>query len=288
MKLSKRLIIGTANFGKKYGLSQTKISENEFQKIITKCSKYNIDKFDIGEDYKVPIKYINKIKNKKITLKFNFSKISLSKTNSQEFKKRILDFLMKNNLKKIDTFLLHNQNDLLSKNGKSIYNALLTLKKQKIISNIGVSFYDASVLKKILRIYKIDTIQIPVNLFNNDFIKPSLIRLYKKLDIKIQARSVFLQGLLLNLNKDNYFNKFKKFNDILKYLKALQIKKKISSLEHALSYIYKKRFISSILIGVDNEKHLQEIMNAKIRKIPKFSKSIPLELKDPRNWSVRV
>ena len=36
MKLSKRLIIGTANFGKNYGLSQTKINETEFEKIITK------------------------------------------------------------------------------------------------------------------------------------------------------------------------------------------------------------------------------------------------------------
>ena len=283
-----KIVIGTANFGKNYGLSQTKINETEFEKIITKCVEYNINNFDIGEDYKVPKKYINKIKNKKIILKFDFSKFFYQKTNSQKFKRKIIDFLMKNNLKKIDTFLIHNQNDLLSKNGKSIYDAILSLKKQKILSNIGVSFYDASVLKKILKIYKIDTIQIPINLFNNDFTKPSLIKLYKKFNLKVQARSIFLQGLLLNLHKNNYIIKFKKFKNILNYLMALQIRNKISSLEHALSYICKKKFISSILVGVDNERHLLQIMNTKIRKIPKFSKSIPKELKDPRKWSVKA
>ena len=62
-------------------------------------------------------------------------------------------FLIKNNLKKVDTILLHNQNDLLSVNGKSIYIALLMLKKEKIMLNLGVSFYDTLILKKVLNKY---------------------------------------------------------------------------------------------------------------------------------------
>tara|TARA_B110000858_G_scaffold197115_1_gene257665 strand:- start:2488 stop:3363 length:876 start_codon:yes stop_codon:yes gene_type:complete len=289
MKLSEKLIIGTANFGNNYGVIQTKVNKTDFEKIINKCSKFDIDKFDIGESYKVSKKYINKIKKKKIILKFDFSKSFSDRINPQKVKKKILNFLIKNNLKKVDTILLHNQNDLLSVNGKSIYIALLMLKKEKIMLNLGVSFYDTLILKKVLNKYKVDTIQIPINLFNSDFIKPSLVKLYKKLNLKIYARSIFLQGLLLNFdNNDIYIKKFKKFKNILDYLKTLQAKNKISALEHALSFVCNIKFITGILIGIDNEKHLQEIIKTKIIKIPKFSKPIPLDLKDPRKWSVIV
>lgn len=287
MKLNKKLIIGTANFGNNYGLTQTKVNKTDFEKIINKCKKFNIDKFDISESYKVPKKYINKIKMKKIILKFNFAKYFPSRTDPQKVKEKILEFLIRNNLKKVDTILLHNQKDLLSVNGKSIYIALLMLKKEKIVSNIGVSFYDTLILKKILNRYKIDIIQIPINLFNNDFMQPALIKLYKKLNLKIYARSIFLQGLLLNFyNNGVYSKKFKKFKYILDNLKVFQYKNKISALEHALSFIFNIKFVAGILIGVDNERHLEEIIKTKIKKIPKFSKPIPSELKDPRKWSV--
>jgi aryl-alcohol dehydrogenase-like predicted oxidoreductase len=285
MKLGKKLIIGTANFAKNYGVAQTKVTRVDFEKIIKKCKKFDIDKFDIGESYNVSKKYIKKIKKKKIILKFDFSKYFLYKTNPQKFKKKILNFLIKNNLKKVDTILLHNQNDLLNVNGKSIYIALSMLKKEKIISNLGVSFYDTLILKKVLNKYKIDTAQIPINLFNRDFIKPSLVKLYKKFNLKIYARSIFLQGLLLNFNNnDIYIKKFNKFKKIFDYLKILQTKNKISALEHALSFVCQIKFITGMLIGIDNERHLQEIVQTKIRKIPKFSKSIPADLKDPRKW----
>ena len=104
MKLNKKLIIGTANFGNNYGLTQTKVNKIVFKKIINKCEKFNIDKFDISESYKVPKKYINKIKKKKIILKFNFAKYFPSRTNPHKVKKKILEFLIKNNLKKVDKF----------------------------------------------------------------------------------------------------------------------------------------------------------------------------------------
>ena len=109
----------------------------------------------------------------------------------------------------------------------------------------------------------------------------------KKLNLKIHARSIFLQGLLLNFyNNGVYVKKFDKFRYILDNLKVFQYNNKISALEHALSFICNIKFVAGILIGVDNERHLEEIINTKIKKIPKFSKPIPPELKDPRKWLV--
>ena len=285
MNLKKKLIIGTANFGSPYGLLKKKISNQSFKKIITDCKRYKIDRFDLAESYQLPKNYIEKIKKQKIHLKFEFSEYRFKNIDSIIIQKKILTFLNKNNLKKIDTLLLHNQNDLISSNSKNIYNALAHLKKNKKILNIGVSFYDTDVLIKVLNKYKIDSLQVPINLFNHDFIKPSLIKLYKQLNLKVYARSIFLQGVLLNFfDNDIYSKKFNKFKTIFNNLKRFQTNNNLTPLEHSLNFIYSLKFLNGIIIGIDNEHHLHKIINTEIKKINIIRYRVPKVFKDPRNW----
>ena len=285
MNLKKKLIIGTANFGSHYGLLKKKISDQDFKKIIADCKRYSIDRFDLAESYQLPKNYIEKIKKQKIHLKFEFSKYRLKNIESIIIKKKIQAFLKKNSLKKIDTILLHNQRDLISSNSKNIYNALAQLKKKKIILNIGVSFYDANVLIKVLNKYKIDSIHVPINLVNHDFIKPSLIKLYKKLNLKVYARSIFLQGVLLNFfNNKIYAKKFNKFKTIFSDLRKYQVSNNLTPLEHSLNFIYSLKFLNGIIIGIDNEHHLHKIINTKAKKINIIRYRIPKGFTDPRNW----
>ena len=285
MNLKKKLIIGTANFGSHYGLLKKKNSDQDFKKIIADCKRYSIDRFDLAESYQLPKNYIEKIKKQKIHLKFEFSKYRLKNIESIIIQKKIQAFLKKNNLKKIDTILLHNQSDLISSNSKNIYNALAQLKKKKIILNIGVSFYDTDVLLKVLNKYKIDSIHVPINLLNHDFIKPSLIRLYKKLNLKVCARSIFLQGLLLNFfNNKIYSKKFNQFKTIFNNLRKYQINNNLTPLEHSLSFIYSLKFLNGIIIGIDNEHQLHKIINTKIKKINITRYRVPKIFTDPRKW----
>ena len=93
--------------------------------------------------------------------------------------------------------MIHNPKDILSNNKKAILKTLNLLKKQNKIKKIGVSVYEVEELKKILKVFKPDIIQIPINILNQNFLKKNFLKKIKKKGIEIHGRSIFLQGALL-------------------------------------------------------------------------------------------
>ena len=178
---------------------------------------------------------------------------------------------------------MHNENDLLSKNGDIIYSCLLELKKDKLINKIGVSFYTPDILEKVVKKYDIDIVQIPFNYLNNSFNKKKLLLKLSMKNIRIQARSIFLQGALLNENiqkKLKNKNLQKYFIKLNKYLML----NNISNLDYILSYVNNHKFINEYVIGIDSLKQLIEILNYKKNKF--FLKPLIVhdKFKDPRKW----
>ena len=111
--------------------------------------------------------------------------------------------ILKNSLNKLkresfDTILIHNAEDLIGKNGKKLFHLLIELKKIGICKKIGVSLYKKKTLRKIFKKFKIDVIQLPYNIIQNEFSDLELLNLKKKYKfLEIHARSIFHQGLLL-------------------------------------------------------------------------------------------
>ena len=84
------------------------------------------------------------------------------------------------------------------------------LKKLNITKNTGISLYSPEKLNYIQKDYKINIVQAPINIFDRRFLSPSVIKILKTNKLALQARSIFLQGMLLkNIEKKN-FQKFKK------------------------------------------------------------------------------
>ena len=82
----------------------------------------------------------------------------------------------------------------------------LKAKKNKLIKNFGYSIYDYNSLKKIISNYRPDLIQCPYNIIDRRIENPKIMDLLEKRKIKIQARSIFFQGILLRTK-----NKLPKF-----------------------------------------------------------------------------
>ena len=75
-------------------------------------------------------------------------------------------------------------------------------------TNIGFSIYSANNLEKICQYKFINILQVPINIFNQEFLMKQNLKLYRKLS-ELHIRSVFLQGLLINQNLPKRFRKFK-------------------------------------------------------------------------------
>ena len=283
----KKIIIGAANFGFKYGFknNQTRIDSQEILQIRELCNTYGIDKIDTSMDYGDSEKIIGQTLNGyDVTTKIQY----LSGTQNQ-IKDKII-FSVNRSLSRLKTsqiycLMLHDPLQLTSSNGKFIFKVLNSLKDKGLIKKIGVSVYDHDLLEKLISIYDFDVVQFPCNYLNQGFLNTSLISKLKKKSIEIQARSIFLQGYLTNneINKNQYLKKWSKlFLEIEKW----HSDNKISKLESCLSFISSIKYLDGFVIGVENANQLKNILKIdRVKKLKKyFPQSFDRYLIDTRFW----
>ena len=123
------------------------------------------------------------------------------------------------------------------------------------IKNVGISLYynNLKYLKKVGK--SISTFQIPLNILDQRFLfNQNFINLVKKNKIKLEARSVFLQGFLFK--KPSYvFNKFKVSKNFSTIIMKILKKNKISLAELSYSWVYSNKMINKVVVGLNSYNH---------------------------------
>ena len=127
-----KIIIGSANVNKRYGLINNKININEFKKLLNFAVVKGIKTVDTSPQYSNSEKVIGSVKkNFKIITKI--TRIP-SKIKNIEIEKWITNQFLQSSknlrLNKVYGLLLQNAEILLSKNSKFVFRALLNLKKK--------------------------------------------------------------------------------------------------------------------------------------------------------------
>jgi aryl-alcohol dehydrogenase-like predicted oxidoreductase len=104
--------------------------------------------------------------------------------------------------------LIHNPLDAVSSFAKHIIAGLRECVELGLVSNIGVSIYDRDQIDRVTDSFRIDIVQVPVNIFDQRLLKDNTLYKLKSDGIEIHARSIFLQGLLLMRPEDapSYFD----------------------------------------------------------------------------------
>ena len=175
-----------------------------------------------------------------------------------------------------------------SKKWKIAIDELMLLKKKGKIKKIGVSVYTTEELDRILKVFTPDVVQFPLNIFNQSFLKKNYLQNLKKKNIELHARSIFLQGLLLQKKKNlqKYFTSW--IYHFQKWYHFIKLKKK-SAFVLSLQFAFKQKIIDKFVIGFDNQKQIKEFLYY----IKKFKyknidfKKLRMEdeyLIDPRYW----
>ena len=78
-------------------------------------------------------------------------------------------------------------------------NILDNIKNSGLVKKIGVSVYSNDEIEDLLNFENINLIQLPYNLFDNEYQRKEILEKVKKRNIEIHTRSVFLQGLFLKI-----------------------------------------------------------------------------------------
>jgi aryl-alcohol dehydrogenase-like predicted oxidoreductase len=284
-----KIIIGTAQLSNNYGIFNKlkSIQNKELKKILNYCKKQNIFYIDLANSYKNSINKLSK--NNLVKFKIILKVGSINKNNYFSNLKAIVEKTLKElKVKKIYSLMLHDERDIKYLSDKKIIGYFLDLKKKNIIQKIGLSIYNFKKLKVSLNSFPIDLIQVPFNVFDRRILDKKIQKIISKNKIEVHARSIFLQGLLLQdpssrqkiiQKNQSLLNSWHKFNEY-------QQKKKIMN---CIKFVSQFKKINKFVFGVDNLDQLKTIVSI-IKEIDyniKLHYNFKLKSKkivDPRLW----
>ncbi len=282
--LFNKIIVGTAQFDKNYGINRSKLTDQSFKKKIINFSiKNNLKFFDTSNVYIEYKNLFSKNMGQQIILKIYF-KDNIHDIN-QYIEQLINSHLSKFKIDKFYGILIHNFEQLSSNQINKIFKIFKILKEKNITNKIGISIYDYNNIVKIINKYQFDILQCPFSIFDQRLLDNNTINKLKKNKIEIHARSIFLQGLLLKNEIDGYFLKWnKKFNNYNEWIK----KNKIDRMQSALNFVLNHNFIDKIVIGFDSEKQINDILynleKYYFLKFPSYLRIDDINLINPSNW----
>ena len=286
--IADRLMLGTAQFGSKYGITNNSKTpdENNLKKIISLAKENQINSIDTAMNYNSEIKLGNVgIGDFKVFTKLPKAPehISVSKWVNENVYKSLENL----KISKLEGLLIHNHNELKSNKGKEIWNSLLDLKKNKLIKKVGISIYSPKEINVLFENFNFDIIQVPFNFFDRRILNSGWLSKLKSNNVEIHARSIFLQGLLLQ-SKENLPHEFHKWNKDWNKWYAFLTKNNLDKLDTALNFVKSYEEINKIIIGIDNISQLRDILKIKSNKIkdyPNFQVTDE-DLLNPLNWDI--
>ena len=279
-----KLALGTVQFGLDYGVTNHdgQVAIDEVKNILDYAKDKGIDTLDTASGYGNSEQVLGEVGVNNYQI---ITKTTPLKNGVDGVIKGFYQSLDNLNTGQVDGLLIHNIDDVKDKRFGDLFHKLNELKEEGLINKIGFSTYTPDQVYFLLENFDFDLIQVPFNVFDTRLIKGGQLQALKKKNIEIHARSIFLQGVLLDFdNLSSYFSKWKKQFD--KYQSTVE-KSGLSLLEYALNFTLNVQEIDKILVGVNSADQLKEIVQAK-KKQSSLS-AFPIDdiaLLNPGLWKV--
>jgi aryl-alcohol dehydrogenase-like predicted oxidoreductase len=251
--MENRIILGTVNMGMDYGPDKYRVPENEAYQILTLAEKHDLT-LDTAAAYGEAEMLLGEFKyHGRIVTKLPPWCKAEDVLHQIKERQRLL------NKTPLYTVLLHTESQIYD-----IYTvaALVEAKKRGYVENIGVSVYNYDIAIIAAKM-GIDVIQIPFNVFDCGLYFTHFFDIAKANNVKIYARSAFLQGYLLkkpenpeilteiNRKWPYYSKNFDIFGQICQSYG-------FSRSQLALLFSLLTEGIDKVVIGVDSLKQLEE------------------------------
>ena len=185
----------------------------------------------------------------------------------------------------LESLMIHHGHQL-PEFGESLAKILLAAKAEFKIAKLGASFYSPTELVKANEVLNLDVVQVPFNLFNQDFAQTFT----PTLNPEVHVRSVFLQGVLLTPveKRPSYFHRFA--NEFSAYDRELK-RTGLSPLQLNLAHALATPWIDRTVLGVTSAAELGEIIDTLSTLPPSITGARALashdpHLTNPANWKL--
>jgi aryl-alcohol dehydrogenase-like predicted oxidoreductase len=299
-----RFMLGTAQLGLSgYGINNTNLNVNA-QALLGLCERSGVNCFDTAYEYGDAELKLGDYFKEKQTPPFIVSKlkIDMDLTSELEIERKIYAkteaILTRLQLNTIPALMVHNP-DMVEKYGDSITIVLRKMRNEGLIRRGGISFgaepvaqYDAISGRTKDDIYEV--VQIPMNLFDRRLLHCGALQDFSECGKIVVVRSVFLQGLFF-MNEEALTGHLRAdAGGLIKQLGAFAESERLSIAQLAISYIRDMAGIHCLVIGAENERQIDDIvewMNGpeltdEIReRIERAFADVPARLISPGMWN---
>lgn len=285
-----KLALGTAQFGLNYGIANKSgiITVNEVKKILCEARRFGVTTIDTAISYGSSEQALGQANVESLSVITKLPSIPADCFEIKEWvKNQIQGSLSRLRVNNIYGLLLHNPAQLEQPIGQELISALKDIQAQGLVKKIGVSLYSFEQVEDILKKFKFDLIQAPLNLVDRRLIESGLAFKLKEMGVEIHARSIFLQGLLL-MRPNERPDKFGIWTDIWSKWDSWLFNSQLSPIEACLRYALSQDLIDRVIVGIDNLAQFRQINSVQsnsLLNLPSFEKNIDDRLINPNKWN---
>jgi aryl-alcohol dehydrogenase-like predicted oxidoreductase len=279
-----KLALGTVQFGLDYGVTNNsgQVKIEEVGSILEFAKNNDINVLDTAASYGSSEEVLGSAGVGDFQV---ITKTTPLKSDANEVINNFYKSLKNLDRAQVDGLLVHDVSDIGNEQFDVLYKKIIELKQQGLVNKIGFSTYTPEQVDFLMNNFDFDLIQVPFNVFDNRLIQGGQLQALNNKGIEIHARSVFLQGILLDFtNLSYYFSTWEKeFNEYQEVVKG----RGSSLIEYALNYVLNVQEIDKVLVGVNSKEQLIDIVNAAQKKAPTNAFTIEdLNLLNPSRWKV--
>lgn len=284
-----RIGLGTAQFGLPYGITNTtgQVGRDESIAILELAERSGIDTLDTASAYgdgeamlgaaaTSPFRIVSK------------APAQGSAASAQEARRNLRAAFLRSlqNLRRPGVYglLLHHSADLLGPFGPELWQEMEWLKEEGLVTAIGGSFYEGAEIDRALDRYPLDLVQLPFNPLDQRLVVGGQLRRLSKAGVEIHARSLFLQGLLLQL-PDRLPARFAPLGTAVGRMRSAFEDAGLTTLEGILAVAFQRDEIGRFICGVTSVAELEQIVAA-ADKAQTLGK--PIDFTPPDGLDVRL
>ncbi len=287
-----KLALGTAQFGGPYGVANSngQIGYEEAARILNRAKLSGVVTLDTAVSYGKSESTLGNLGLCGWKVITKLPKIPASVQNVYDWVfTQVKASMQRLHVNTLSGVLLHNPEDIFTKQGPSYLKALQDLRELGIIEAIGYSIYSPLALDELTKCFWPDIVQAPFNVFDQRLLTSGWLDKLNSRGVLVHVRSVFLQGLLTMSPtlRPQYFSKWK---DLLSNWDTLVIDLGVSPVKICLDFNSYFQQINKIIIGVDSVEQLQQILreysSENCYNLESFA-SEDLDLIEPFRWCIR-
>lgn len=279
-----RWVLGAASFGSRYGLANNGPTMiEEVGRILDLAREHNLRAIDTAPSYGESESFLGSHQLDGFDIYTKVSSTSLHSTIVEE----TVNSLARLRTEALYGLTLHDTTVFKEWESVSI-KSIGQLKEMGLVQFWGVSVYDLEELEAILRVCTPDYIQAPVNIFDQRFVSPRVTDLLQGRGVRLQARSILLQGLLAS-TPDAHDPYFRPWAPEIEALTQLARQSGMSLAHLAFEFVSKLNQVDSVVLGIANLNQLLDLIRFWESPIENRQVAFPefqleRDLVDPRMW----